>query len=113
MIGDIFREFRGQILIGLFGNIIGMAAELSSPLFIGLIIDAVLKKDKDEINRLVIIWIVITGSSSIVNGLQSFLLNYLTHKIGRKLRADLFRNMMLKDIEFFDQNKTGKLLSTI
>ena len=69
MIGDIFREFRCQILIGLFGNIIGMAAELSSPLFIGLIIDAVLKKDKDEINRLVIIWIIITGSSSIVNGL--------------------------------------------
>ena len=113
MIGEIFREFRCQILIGLCGNIIGMAAELTSPLFIGYIIDAILKKDKEQIESLVKIWIAITVSSSFINGLQSFVMNYLTQKIGRKLRGDLFRNMMLKDIEFFDQNKTGKLMSTI
>lgn len=113
MIGSLFRTHRSLILIGLLGNIIGMTAELTSPLFIGFIIDAVIAKDKQEIERLVMIWLTITISSSVINGLQSFLMNYLTHKIGNNLRQDIFKNIMLKDIEFFDQNKTGKLMSTI
>lgn len=45
-----------------------MTAELVSPLYIGFIIDAILAKKKDEVNRLVIIWMSITVVSSIING---------------------------------------------
>ena len=56
------------MILGLVGNIGGMTAELVSPLYIGFIIDAILAKKKDEVNRLVIIWMSITVVSSIING---------------------------------------------
>lgn len=98
MIKDLFMAYRCQIIIGLVGNVVGMAAELTSPLFIGYIIDAIVAKNKEDINRLVIIWLIITVSSSIVNGLQTFLMNLLTQKIGFKLRQDLYTAIMMKDI---------------
>lgn len=63
-----------------------MTAELVSPLYVGFIIDAIVEKKMEEIDRLVIIWMSITVASSILNGLQTFLLNDLTQKIGFKLR---------------------------
>ena len=63
-----------------------MTAELVSPLYVGFIIDAIVEKKMEEIDRLVIIWMSITVASSILNGLQTFLLNELTQKIGFKLR---------------------------
>lgn len=86
MIKDIMRTYRCQLFFGLIGNIGGMAAELVSPLYVGFIIDAILAKKKEEVERLVIIWMTITVTSSIINGLQNFLLNDLTQKIGYKLR---------------------------
>lgn len=86
MIKEIFRTYRGQIILGLLGNIVGMAAELLSPLYVGYIIDAIIKRDKDQVNNLVIIWMSITVGSSVINGLQAFILNNLTQKIGYKLR---------------------------
>lgn len=86
MIKEIFRTYRCQIILGLLGNIVGMAAELLSPLYVGYIIDAIIKRDKDQVNNLVIIWMSITVGSSVINGLQAFILNNLTQKIGYKLR---------------------------
>lgn len=90
-----------------------MSAELTSPLFIGFIIDAVLAKDQNEINRLVIIWMSITVGSSILNGLQAWLMKLLSAKIGFRMRQELYENIMRKDIEFFDENKTGALMSRL
>lgn len=90
-----------------------MSAELASPLFIGFIIDAVLAKDQNEINRLVIIWMSITVGSSILNGLQAWLMKLLSAKIGFRMRQELYENIMRKDIEFFDENKTGALMSRL
>ena len=92
------RTYRCWILSGVLGNIVGMLGELVSPLFIGMIIDAILKKDKDEINLLIKIWIIITVSSSVVNGFVAFMLHSLTQRIGYKLRKDVYRSILLKDV---------------
>ena len=82
MIKGLFQTYKCQIIVGLLGNIFGMTAELVSPLYVGFIIDAIVEKKMEEIDRLVIIWMSITVASSILNGLQTFLLNDLTQKIG-------------------------------
>lgn len=113
MIKDIFRTYRCQIIIGLIGNVVGMAAELLSPLYVGYIIDAIIERDMEKVKNLCVIWMAITVSSSFINGLQGFILNWVTHKIGHKLRKDLFIEIMSKDIQFFDENKTGSLMSRL
>lgn len=113
MIKETFTTYRCQIILGLLGNVIGMAAELLSPLYVGYIIDAIILRDKEQVKTLVITWMTITVSSSIINGLQGFILNVVTQKIGHKLRKDLFSEIMRKDIQFFDENKTGKLMSLL
>ena len=69
MIRELFETYKCQIIVGLLGNVIGMTAELVSPLYVGYIIDAIVAKQTDEIDRLVIIWMSITVASRIVNGL--------------------------------------------
>lgn len=45
MIKVIFRTYKCQIMVGLIGNVVGMAAELLSPLYVGYIIDAIIVRD--------------------------------------------------------------------
>lgn len=113
MIKGIFRKYRCHIISVISMSIVGMSAELVSPLFVGYIIDAILTKDREMIDRLIIIWMSITVSSSVVNGFQSYLGNLLSHKVGFQLRQEYFEKLMSMDIEFFDENKTGKLMSRL
>lgn len=56
-------------------------------------------------------WLFVIMVGGIFNGLMAWLFSIMNNKFGFLLRQELFEDVMKKDVEFFDQNKTGELLS--
>jgi len=54
-------------------------------------------------------WLIINTSSAIFAGIQRFVFQLTTEKIGFEVRQDLFEQIMKKDVAFFDSRKTGDL----
>lgn len=88
-------------------------ATLAVPRYIGWAVDAIRKKDWATIDTLCRNLMIIVTGSAICAGIKG-LLNQLTSRgIARDIRYDLFYSIIRKDIAFFDENKTGDLLSRI
>lgn len=84
------RKHRGLLGIGFILQIIGMVGEFSSPLFIGLVIDAIREKNMDRVKELVIYWVIINTASAIFSGIMRFVFQLVTERVGMDLRQDLF-----------------------
>jgi ABC-type bacteriocin/lantibiotic exporter with double-glycine peptidase domain len=61
------------MILGLLFNLLGMVGEFASPLFIGLVIDAIVKEDFDNVTRLTIIWMIINTAGAIFAGIQRYI----------------------------------------
>jgi ABC-type multidrug transport system fused ATPase/permease subunit len=57
------KQFKGLLCWGFLFNILGMVGEFASPLFIGLVIDAIVKGDQDEVVFLIVVWMIINTVS--------------------------------------------------
>ena len=51
--------------------------------------------------------------SAIAGSFRGYSFNTMSVRIGRSLRKDLFTSISKKDISFFDENKTGDLVSRL
>lgn len=67
---------------GLFLNLLGMVGEFASPLFIGLVVDAIVAKNQDDVKRLIMWWMVVNTAGAFFAGVQRFVFALLTEKIG-------------------------------
>ena len=87
--------------------------ETRDPEYIGLILDKLTIQDYEG-SFYVCLWYLATG---ILAGFCTAHRNYYCCKVSEKLnnniRNDLYRNVLSKDIEFFDEQRTGKLLSVL
>jgi ATP-binding cassette subfamily B protein len=113
LLGLYVKKHRGLLLVGFVLQIVGMVGEFSSPLFIGLVIDAIREKDMDRVKELVIYWVIINTASAVFSGIQRFVFQLTTERIGMDLRQDVFEEIIHKDVEFFDSRKTGDLISRL
>uniref|UniRef100_A0A914Z044 ATP-binding cassette sub-family B member 9 n=1 Tax=Panagrolaimus superbus TaxID=310955 RepID=A0A914Z044_9BILA len=51
--------------------------------------------------------------SSISSGFKNGLFDYATALVNRKMRSDLFRSLVQQEIGFFDERKTGEIMSRL
>lgn len=82
LLGKYVKKFKCQIFLALLLNILGMAQELASPLFIGYIIDAITDRDFERVKRLTMYWLIITIVGGVFNGIQSFVFFAINQKFG-------------------------------
>lgn len=99
--------------VGTITLIAGSLANFAVPALIGAVIDSMLKKDWDEIDRLCLGMMILVLVSGIAVMIRGATFNTLSEKIAQYLRYDLFFFLINKDISFFDENKTGEILSRI
>ena len=71
------------------------------------------RRDYTYINWLVLVFMVIVVIASIAAGFQRYIFAAMSERIARKLRNDYYVSMMNKDIAFFDERKSGDLLSRL
>lgn len=63
------KKHRCLMSFGILLQFAGMAGEFANPLFIGWVIDAITKKDMDQVTTLVIYWMIINAVASSLSGL--------------------------------------------
>lgn len=105
---------RNQLLVGLLFIVIGRIASLVSPIAIKrLIDDAVPNKDSD----LLILIVLAVISAIIIQSLASYLLTKLlsiqAHKMIYDLRIQVQKKILSLPINYFDNHKSGGLVSRI
>ena len=83
------------------------------PLIIYPKLDTISKGNQGDVKRLTLIWLGIVFGSAIFNGIQTFIFSYTNRRFGQELRLDLFKEVLSKDVQFFDSRKTGDIMSRL
>jgi ABC-type multidrug transport system fused ATPase/permease subunit len=101
------------VLVSFLANCLSTVSGFSVPLFLGMVIDAIIKGDKDRINEVCLQMLVVILVAGVGAAMSSYYTGVMSHRIQRNLNYDLFLSIVNKDITFFDANKSGDLLSRI
>lgn len=114
----MYKEWK-DILIGLISLIGGTVSQFCIPLLIGIILDIMVnpKPDKtldwDAINFYCGWYIAIFVFSAFCTMVRGYTFNLMSEKIARSLRYDFLYFLLNKDVGFYDDNKSGELLSRL
>ena len=73
MLFGYLKQYRCLMYLGFLLNICGMVGEFVTPAYIGFVIDAITAKNFDQVNTLVIQWLIINGAGAVLSGLQRFI----------------------------------------
>nr|MDJ0841672.1 ABC transporter transmembrane domain-containing protein [Acidobacteriota bacterium] len=100
---------------------LGTAMGLAYPRLIGTVIDdalAVLENtadaaQMDQLNQTIIIMLIIFLVQGVAGGFRHYLFTIAGFRIVTNLRSDTYQRIMSQEIGFFDQRKTGELMSRL
>lgn len=99
--------------LGVLLNIGSLSSSLSSPWFIGKIIELIQAQDWDTVNLYALFWFGFTGVGSVFSGLSAYIFGVMQNRVGMQVRKRLYQEILTKDVAFFDARKTGDLLSRL
>lgn len=108
------KQLAFLVIITIF---IAQIAELLIPLLVGITIDNILNSlDSGNFqSSIVLTGVVLIVISSLIRGITHFFGRYLGYLQGeaiiKEIRADLFRKYETSNLRFFDQHRTGDLMS--
>lgn len=89
----------------------GNSASLAVPLFLGLVSDSIAKENWSDIGTYCLYMLCIVAFSAVCVGTRGATFNTMSQKIAQQIRYDFFFSIINKDIPFFDEVKTGDILS--
>ena len=91
----------------------GSLTDFLFPNFIGETISALTEGKFDEVNTYIWKFLVIIVVSAVCSFIRDFVFSYASERLGMSLRQKLYDSVIRKDISFFDDNRTGDILSRI
>ena len=92
---------------------LGSLTDFIFPDFIGKIITAMTEKEWDEVDDYIWKWLVIILATAFASFLRDFIFAIASERLGLSLRQKLYDTIIRKDISFFDNNRTGDILSRL
>ena len=109
--------FRHRMLIvaaavmSVLGNVLG----LLSPKLSGLAIDAIKPQNVDfpVVYKYVLAMVFVAALSSVMGYLLSKMMISLSRSVVRQMRSDLFRQLTVLPVSFFDTHQTGDVISVL
>jgi len=102
-----------NFVIGMFALFGGNVAQFAVPYLIGVVVDSMAIQDWDTIYSACLIMLVMVIFSGICVWIRGTMFNTISERIAKQLRYDLFYFLINKDVAFFDEMKTGDILSRI
>ncbi|PRP86759.1 efflux ABC transporter permease/ATP-binding protein [Planoprotostelium fungivorum] len=104
------KLFAGASLALLAGTI----AQLTLPAIMGVIIDTISNPQPQYTLGMIMVGVGgVFGLQMITTFFRYTLLNLASEKIIKRLRENVFANLVKQDVTFFDQNKTGELINRL
>ena len=88
--------------------------EIFIPYYTGLVIDGIaIEKDKKKFHNSILIMFLISLATAIFTGLRGALFTLISAKLNIRISNDLFGSILKQDIGFFDNTKTGDIVSRL
>jgi ABC-type multidrug transport system fused ATPase/permease subunit len=81
------------------------------PLISGEMVDAI--KNEESLTEGTVRFIILTVFMAVFSAIRGYMFSILGEKIMVAMRQELFDRLLDKDIAYYDQNKTGELLSRL
>lgn len=131
----MYSEWKG-LFVGIIALLLGSVAQFLTPLLVGEVINILTESeinkvktaqdagntsqttlksglDWDRINFLCGWMILVFVASAGFTMIRGYTFNSMSEKIARHIRYDLVYFLINKNVGFYDENKTGELLSRI
>ncbi|WP_367912845.1 ABC transporter ATP-binding protein [Bacillus pumilus] len=107
-----YKPYIGLFILDFSCAVIAALLELSFPLAISMVVDDLLPNRNWE---MILIWSGILLAVYVVSSAMNYVVTYFGHKLGinieTDMRSQLFTHVQKMSFRFFDQKKTGKLVS--
>ena len=108
------RPYRFRLYTALFIIILGSLLGLAGPYTLQFLVDAVFRQnDPALLNRITLILIAIFASQSVLYFIRSYLLSFIGERIMADLRIKLFGHLQNLSLSFFNDRRTGELVSRL
>jgi ABC-type multidrug transport system fused ATPase/permease subunit len=105
---------RSLITIATIALFISTLCTLAIPQFFGKIIDDVASSDDtSNLNRYILILLFVFIIGAVFTLIRGGLYNLIGERLVARLRGRLYKHIVLQDISFFDENKTGELMNRL
>lgn len=108
------RPYQKRLILALVSVVFGSVLGLAGPYTLQFLVDAVFSKaDTALLNKITIILIFIFASQSVFYFIRSFMLSYIGERIMADLRIRLFEHMQQLSLNFYNERRTGELVSRL
>lgn len=110
----LVEPHRLTLFAGLLALVIGTAMTLLYPRMIGTLIDGGLtQKDTSQLNQLILVMLVVFAVQSVFTFGRAYLFTVVGERVVTDLRAELYSALSRQEIGFFDERRTGELISRL
>jgi ATP-binding cassette, subfamily B, bacterial MsbA len=108
------KPYRLRLAIALISLLIAGALALSFPQVVRMLIDAaVVERDSQKLNRLVLLLIGVFASQAGFSFLRTYLLAYIGERIVADVRTQLYNHLISLPVSFFASRRVGELTSRL
>jgi subfamily B ATP-binding cassette protein MsbA len=108
------RPYRSRLILALVIIAIGSVLGLAGPYTLQFLIDAVLKhKDRLLLNRITLALVAIFATQSAFYFMRAYLLAFIGERVMADLRLRLFEHLQGLSLSFFNERRTGELVSRL
>ena len=101
------------LLVGAPFMFLGSAIEFFAPHYIGQILDNFRTEDFTAVRDTVIEWVAVAAFTALCSALREGIFGVASQRLGRNLRQMFFEALMNKDVNFYDNFRTGDMLSRL
>jgi subfamily B ATP-binding cassette protein MsbA len=108
------RPYRARLILALVAIVAGSLLGLAGPYTLQFLIDAVFKQNNQlMLNRITLILIGIFASQSVFYFIRGYLLAFIGERVMADLRLTLFEHLQGLSLSFFNERRTGELVSRL
>jgi subfamily B ATP-binding cassette protein MsbA len=108
------HPYRGRLILALIAILLGSVLGLAGPYTLQFLIDAVFQDNNPGLlNRITLILILIFASQSVFYFIRSYLLAFIGERVMADLRLRLFEHLQGLSLSFYNERRTGELVSRL
>jgi ATP-binding cassette subfamily B protein len=111
-LGRMLRPHRAQIVVATVVLVAQTACLLAGPALVRAGVDqGLLAKDGAALNRIAVAYLLVAVAGLVLGRLVIWLVSRTGERFLRELRERVFRHLMALSLDFFDREKTGRLVA--
>ena len=108
------RPYRFRLYLALVVIIGGSVLNLAGPYTLQFLIDAVFSQNNAGLlNRITLVLILIFATQSVFHFVRAYLLSFIGERVMADLRLKLFEHLQGLSLSFFNEHRTGELVSRL